>query len=57
LLVAGAPVIAFGLTREATRKQIAGDVKAPTPPDVSHPLLRAWLDGARMWSSSTITID
>jgi flavorubredoxin len=44
LLVAGAPVIAFGLSREATRKQIAGDVKAPTPPDVSHPLLRSWLD-------------
>ncbi len=45
LIVAGAPVIAFGLPREGMRTQIAGDVKAPTPPDVSHPLLRAWLDG------------
>lgn len=44
LIVVGAPVIAFGLAREGTRTQIAGDVKAPTPPDVSHPLLRAWLD-------------
>ena len=44
LIVAGAPVIAFGLAREGMRRQIAGDVKAPTPPDVSHPLLRAWLD-------------
>ena len=44
LIVAGAPVIAFGLPREGMRTQIAGDVKAPTPPDVSHPLLRAWLD-------------
>jgi flavorubredoxin len=44
LVVVGAPVIAFGLPREGMRKQIAGDVKAPTPPDVSHPLLRAWLD-------------
>lgn len=44
LIVVGAPVIAFGLPREGTRKQIAGDIKAPTPPDVSHPLLRAWLD-------------
>ncbi len=44
LVVAGAPVIAFGLPREGMRKQIAGDVKAPTPPDVSHPLLRVWLD-------------
>ena len=44
LVVAGAPVIAFGLARQMMLKQIAGDVKAPTPPDVSHPLLRAWLD-------------
>ncbi len=44
LLVVGAPVIAFALPREGTRKQIAGDIKAPTPPDVSHPLLRSWLD-------------
>lgn len=44
LIVVGAPVIAFGLSREATRKQIAGDVKAPTPPDVSHPPVRAWLE-------------
>ena len=44
LIVAGAPVIAFALPREGARKQIAGDVKAPRPPDVSHPLLRSWLD-------------
>lgn len=48
LIVAGAPVIAFGLPREGMRKQIAGDAgKAPTPPDLSHPLLRTWLDGLR----------
>ena len=45
LVVAGAPVIAFALPREGTREQIAqGADKAPTPPDVSHPLLRSWLD-------------
>jgi hypothetical protein len=44
LIVAGAPVIAFALPRESSRRQIAGDVKAPRPPDVSHPLLREWLD-------------
>lgn len=44
LIVAGAPVIAFALPREAMRIQIAADVKAPTSPDVSHPLLRTWLD-------------
>ena len=45
LIVAGAPVIAFALPRDGTKKQIAGDTKGPTPPDVSHPLLREWLDG------------
>jgi len=44
LIVAGAPVIAFGLSRESSRRQIAGDIKAPRPPDVSHPPLRLWLD-------------
>lgn len=45
LIVAGAPVIAFGLPRDAMRDQIAaGGEKAPRPPDVSHPLLRTWLD-------------
>jgi hypothetical protein len=45
LIVAGAPVIAFQLPSEGMRKQIAADAdKAPTPPDVSHPLLRSWLD-------------
>jgi flavodoxin len=45
LIVAGAPVIAFGLPRDSMRDQIAaGGEKAPRPPDVSHPLLRTWLD-------------
>lgn len=44
LIVAGAPVMAFSLPREGMRSQIAGDVKAPIPPDVSHPLMRSWLD-------------
>ena len=55
LIVVGAPVIAFGLPREATRKQVAGDVKAPRPPDVSHPLLASWLDalpGGRGWGAA-----
>lgn len=45
LLVAGAPVIAFGLATEGMRKQIiAGAESAPTPPDMSHPSLRSWLE-------------
>ena len=48
LVVAGAPVIAFSLPREGMRSQIAGGAeKAPRPPDVSHPLLRSWLDGLK----------
>jgi hypothetical protein len=46
LIVAGAPVVAFQLPRESMRTQIAAAAeKSPTPPDVSHPLLRTWLDG------------
>ena len=46
LIVAGAPVIAFGLPTENMLKQIAGEIgKAPTPPDVSHPTLRSWIEG------------
>jgi hypothetical protein len=56
LIVAGAPVMAFGLPRESMRRQIAADPdKAPTPPDVSHPLLREWLDAlppGRGWGAA-----
>jgi hypothetical protein len=44
LIVAGSPVIAFGLPRLGVRRQLAGDVNAPRPADLSHPLLREWLD-------------
>ena len=45
LVVAGAPVIAFALPRTGATAQLAGDTKAPRPADVSHPLLRTWLEG------------
>jgi hypothetical protein len=44
LIVAGAPVIAFALPRAGATAQLAADTKAPRPADVSHPLLRAWLE-------------
>jgi flavorubredoxin len=44
LLVAGAPVIAFSLPREIMTKQIATDDGGPAPGDLSHPLLRTWLE-------------
>ncbi len=45
LIVAGAPVLGFRLGTEQIRKAIARDeADAPTPPDLSHPSLRSWLE-------------
>jgi hypothetical protein len=45
LIVAGAPVLGFTLSSEKMREGIrANPGKAPSPPDLSHPALRAWLD-------------
>jgi flavodoxin len=44
LVVAGAPVMAFGLPRDGVSAQLEKDTKAPVPADVSHPLMRTWLD-------------
>jgi hypothetical protein len=55
LIVAGAPVIAFALPRNGVEKQLASDTKAPRPADVSHPLLRAWLEAlppGRGWAAT-----
>ena len=44
LIVAGAPVLAFGLPSEKVREGIrANPGKAPAPPDLSHPPMRVWL--------------
>jgi hypothetical protein len=44
LIVAGAPVIAFGLASDKARQRLAEDSRdAPRPPDVSHPSMRSWL--------------
>lgn len=47
LVVAGSPIIAFSLPSAKMRSDMAAkpDKKAPSPPDLSHPLLRAWLEG------------
>jgi len=45
LIVAGAPVFGFKLSSDKMRQAIrANPGKAPSPPDLSHPALRAWLD-------------
>jgi hypothetical protein len=44
IVVAGAPVIAFGLASDKTRAGIAAGEQDPSSqPDVAHPCLRSWL--------------
>ena len=45
LIVAGSPVFAFSLPTDAMRANILrSEADAATPPDLSHPSLRAWLE-------------
>jgi hypothetical protein len=45
MIVAGSPIIAFRLPTERTRKDMAAKPgKAPSPPDLSHPAMRTWLE-------------
>lgn len=44
LIVVGAPILGFSLTREGMRKQLATDPNAPEPADLSHEPMRAWLE-------------
>jgi flavorubredoxin len=43
-IVAGAPVLGFALPTDGMRDSVARtEAGAPTPPDLSHPSLRSWL--------------
>jgi hypothetical protein len=45
LIIAGSPVFGFSLPTEAMRQNILrSETDAATPPDLSHPSLRSWLD-------------
>ena len=45
LIVAGAPVIQFRLPSEKVREDLGKNPgKAPTPPNLTHPSMRSWLD-------------
>ena len=45
LIVAGSPLLGFTLPTESMLKSIAANAaKDPTPPDLAHPSLRAWLE-------------
>jgi hypothetical protein len=43
LVVAGAPLIAFSLSNDASRRNIGNDTKAPVKADLTHPSMRLWL--------------
>lgn len=44
-IVAGAPVLGFSLPTDQMRDSVArSEADAPTPPDLSHPSLRTWLE-------------
>ena len=45
LIVAGAPLLGFSLPTESMLKGLAsGAGRDPTPPDLSHPSMRSWID-------------
>lgn len=45
LIIAGAPVLGFSLPTDQMRDSVArSEAGAPTPPDLSHPSLRSWLE-------------
>ena len=45
LIVAGAPLLGFNLPTDSMLKGMATNAaKDPTPPDLSHPSMRAWLE-------------
>jgi len=47
LVIAGSPVMAFGLPSEGMIANAAKDSRAPVAPDVSQPSLRSWLEQLR----------
>lgn len=58
LVVAGSPVLAFGLPSEKTREGIrANPGKAPTPADLSHPPMRLWLAALPAGSGGAAAFD
>jgi len=45
LIVAGAPLLGFSLPTDSMLKGLASNAgRDPTPPDLAHPSMRAWLD-------------
>ena len=58
LIVAGAPVLGFKLSSEKMRESVSANPgKAPTPPDLSHPAMRVWLDASPAGQGASAAFD
>lgn len=58
LIVAGSPIIGFQLPTEKMRKDMAAKPgKAPSPPDISHPSMRSWLESLQKGSGKAAAFE
>ncbi len=58
LIVAGAPLLAFHLPTESIVKTLANEAnRAPSPPDLSHPSMRSWLDALPQGSARAASFE
>ena len=58
LIVAGAPVLGFKLSSEKMRESVSANPgKAPTPPDLSHPAMRTWLNALPAGQGASAAFD
>lgn len=57
LVVAGAPIMAFGLPSDAMIENVGKDPKAPVPGDISHPPLRHWLESLPASSAAAASFE
>jgi hypothetical protein len=58
LIVAGAPVLGFKLPTEKMRESVRRTPgKAPAPPDLSHPSMRAWLEALPAGAGRGVAFD
>lgn len=58
LIVAGAPLLGFRLPTEDTLKGLAANAgRDPSPPDLSHPSMRSWLEALPRGSASVAAFE
>ena len=58
LIVAGAPLLGFSLPTESMLKGLASNAgRDPTPPDLSHPSMRSWIDALNAGNGRAAVFD